>query len=81
MMNGMWATMALGWIAVAVALVVVIVVGVYIGLAARRRADDPEGHRREGSARGLLDRRLAAGEVSVEEYYERDAVLRGSTGR
>lgn len=26
----------------------------------------------------VLDRRLAAGEIDVEEYYEREAALRGT---
>jgi len=31
-----------------------------------------------GRARALLNRRLAAGEIDVEEYYERESVLRQS---
>ena len=36
------------------------------------------GRRRDGlgRARALLHRRLASGEISVEEYYEREAALR-----
>lgn len=34
------------------------------------------GHR-DGSALDLLDRRFAAGEMSVEEYRERRAILKG----
>ena len=37
------------------------------------------GHRRGdglGRARALLNRRLAAGEIDVEEYYERESALR-----
>jgi uncharacterized membrane protein len=30
------------------------------------------------SARALLERRLAAGEIDVEEYYEREAALRSA---
>jgi uncharacterized membrane protein len=30
------------------------------------------------SARALLERRLAAGEIEVEEYYEREAALRSA---
>lgn len=38
------------------------------------------GQRREAGALELLDRRLALGEVSVEEYRERRAVLRDEPG-
>jgi uncharacterized membrane protein len=30
------------------------------------------------SARALLERRLAAGEIDVEEYYERESALRSA---
>ena len=30
------------------------------------------------NARGILDRRLAAGEIEVEEYYERESALRSA---
>jgi hypothetical protein len=30
------------------------------------------------SARAMLERRLAAGEIDVEEYYEREAALRSA---
>jgi uncharacterized membrane protein len=30
------------------------------------------------SARALLDRRLAAGEIELEQYYEREAALRSA---
>jgi uncharacterized membrane protein len=33
---------------------------------------------RRDSARETLDRRLALGEISPEEYYEREAVLRSA---
>ena len=46
---------------------------VYLGIRAGRRGDSLE----EGdSARALLDRRLAIGEISAEEYYERESALR-----
>lgn len=38
------------------------------------------GHRREDSAVELLDRRLALGEISVEEYEERRRALVDSGG-
>ncbi len=37
----------------------------------RDRADAP-------SSRALLDQRLAAGEIDVEEYYERESALRSA---
>jgi uncharacterized membrane protein len=40
-------------------------------LASPRRDD-------AGTARVLLDRRLAAGEIDLEEYYERESALRHS---
>ena len=44
----------------------------WIGLRlfSRRRGDGL------GRARALLNRRLAAGEIDVEEYYERESALR-----
>lgn len=30
------------------------------------------------AARALLDRRLAAGEIDIEEYYERESALRSA---
>ena len=53
-----------GWIAVAVVVVAV------IALVVDRRLDGPE-----SAARALLDERLAAGHVTVEEHAERIAVL------
>ena len=44
-----------------------------IALVALRTAR-PGGSRVD--ARGVLDRRLAAGEIEVEEYYERESALR-----
>lgn len=34
-----------------------------------------------GSSAELLDRRLAAGEIDAEEYYEREAALRNAAPR
>lgn len=69
--------MEMGLMAVVMVVVAVIVAGglvagVYLGVRAfrsqRSAVDD--------SPRGLLDRRLAAGEISPEEYYERESALR-----
>ena len=43
-------------------------------LVARAVADRPP--LGEGSARAVLDRRLAGGEISPEEYFERESALR-----
>ncbi len=45
----------------------------WLAMRAGRRSPSGEVLR---SARALLDRRLAAGEIGVEEYYEREAALR-----
>jgi uncharacterized membrane protein len=54
----------------------VLVVGVIAYVALRAFAapkrDDP------GTARVLLDRRLAIGEIDLDEYYERESALRHS---
>ncbi len=52
-----------------------IAAGVYLGT----RLSPPGGDRDSG--RALLDRRLAAGEIDVDEYYEREAVLREAKRR
>ena len=44
-----------------------------MGLRAWRRAFPRDGL---GRARSILNRRLATGEISVEEYYERESALR-----
>jgi uncharacterized membrane protein len=48
----------------------VALVWVALRLFRRRRGDGL------GRARALLNRRLAAGEIEVEEYYERESALR-----
>jgi uncharacterized membrane protein len=45
---------------------------VYFGVRAAR----PSRELQQESARALLDRRLATGEIEPEEYYEREAALR-----
>lgn len=47
-----------------------IAAGVYLGSRLSPLGGDRD------SGRALLDRRLAAGEIDVDEYYEREAVLR-----
>jgi uncharacterized membrane protein len=59
-------------------LVLVVVLGavVYLGVRAMTPHRDPS----DRSARAILDRRLAAGEVSPEEYFELDSALRSTEG-
>lgn len=47
--------------------------GAWLALRARK-SQAPD----DGSARALLDRRLAAGEIAIEEYYERESALRSA---
>jgi uncharacterized membrane protein len=56
---------------------------VYLGTRAASRPDGGELEQGD-SPRALLDRRLASGEISTEEYYERESALRDAqpvTGR
>ena len=66
--TGSWILMALFW-----ALVIAGVVWLIIVVTRPRRADGPE-------ALDVLGRRLAAGEISVEEYRERREALLGGSG-
>lgn len=55
----------------------------YLGIRATRHRDDGELVQGE-PARAVLDRRLATGEISTEDYYERESALRDAqrvTGR
>jgi uncharacterized membrane protein len=68
--------MLAGMVICAVALPALLLAAVYVGFRAlgpRRPAAD--------SARAVLDRRLATGEIDTEEYYERESVLRSSEPR
>jgi uncharacterized membrane protein len=70
MMGDMMSWMGIFGLVGLVLLLALVAAGVYLGLRlARPRLD-------KDSARALLDRRLAAGEIEVDEYYEREAVLR-----
>ena len=72
MMAGMGALMLIAF------LVVVVVIGVVVYFAVRAgiRSGD-----RDPDARELLQRKLAAGEISTEEYYERESVLANAPSR
>lgn len=78
MMGGMWSWMVIGWGLGALVLLAIVAAGVYLGVRAARGRSDRDALEPEGSARGLLDRRLAAGEIGTEEYYERESALRGA---
>jgi uncharacterized membrane protein len=68
MMAGMEVWMLIGF------LLVVFVVAVAVYLVLRTGS----GHRHVDTARELLDRRLASGEITTEEYHERESALRTS---
>jgi uncharacterized membrane protein len=68
----------MGVMAIVMVIVAIIVVGgivaaVYLGVRAVRAPAEGEV---EDSARAALDRRLAQGEISSDEYYERESALR-----
>lgn len=71
MMGGMGAMMLLGLLLLA------IVIGVAVYLAVRAAQSSGP---REVPAREALQQRLARGEITPDEYYERDAVLRQGEG-
>jgi uncharacterized membrane protein len=54
------------------ALFALIAAAVYVGVRLAR------GGRSEDSARAVLDRRFASGEIGAEEYYERESALRSA---
>lgn len=65
----------LAMLACAAPLVIGLSAAVYLAGRARRvpRAGDDR-----SAARGLLDHRLATGEISPEEYFERESALRSA---
>ncbi len=67
--------MGLAMLLMGLLVVIGIAAAVYIGVRAARRHEPPEAER---SARALLDRRLATGEIDSEEYFERESALRNS---
>ncbi|MBA3422108.1 MAG: SHOCT domain-containing protein [Thermoleophilaceae bacterium] len=58
-----------------VVLIVLVAAGVYLGIRLARPGLETS------SARALLERRLAAGEIDVDEYYEREGALPGKQRR
>lgn len=73
MMGGMWIVMLI------VALLVAAIIGVAIYLAVRagQGGRSPQAE----PPRETLQRRLAAGEITPEEYYERESALREAEPR
>ncbi len=72
-MMDMMAGMALLWILALLLLGLVIAAGIFVGVrAAHRLRGDRE------SPLEVLERRLASGEISEQEYYERESILRSS---
>jgi len=72
MMGAGAGSMMLAMLVCVVVLLAAIGVAVYLGPRAARRIEGGV----ENVARELLDRRLATGEISPEDYYEREAALR-----
>ena len=70
MSDDMMSCMAIFAIVGVLLLLVLIAAGVYLGIRFGRPGLEKD------SGRTLLERRLAAGEIDVDEYYEREAVLR-----
>ena len=73
MVEGGWELMLLGMLACGVGFPLLVLVAGWLTVRSWRSA-------REGRTmdrpRELLNRRLAAGEIGVEEYYERESALR-----
>ncbi len=73
-MMDMTGSMGLMMLLSALALFALIAAAVYVGVRLARGTGSGD------SARALLDRRFASGEIGSEEYYERESALR-SAGR
>jgi len=64
--------MGLTMLLCALVVLALVAAAVYLGMRlARRRGTN-------ASARAILDRRFAAGELGAEEYYERESALRST---
>jgi uncharacterized membrane protein len=74
-MMDMMAGMGLWMVVVVIAVAAVLGTAIYLGIRAALAARRPSELERP---RELLDRRLATGEITPEEYYEREAVLRSN---
>ncbi len=69
MMGPMGPMMVLGMLV----LFALVVAAVYVGVRFSRSAGSGD------SARAMLDRRFALGEIDAEDYYERESALRSTT--
>lgn len=74
MMDGMGAMMGAMMLLGLLVLALVIGVAVYLGVRAGQRP----ANKQEVTAHDALRHRLAAGDITPEEYYERESVLRDS---
>lgn len=69
------------WMLFGILILLALIAGaVYLGVraAGSSRRGELGGSETGDSARAVLDRRFAAGEISSEEYYERESALRSS---
>ena len=73
MMDGMGEMMGAMMLIGLLLLAIVIGVAVYLGVRAAQRTG-----KQKPTARETLEHRLAAGEMTPEEYYERESALRDS---
>ncbi len=73
MMDGMGAMMGAMMAVGVLLLAIAIGVAVYLGVRAAHRSG-----KQERTAHETLQHRLAAGEITPEEYYERESLLRNS---
>jgi uncharacterized membrane protein len=69
--------MSLWMLLALIVFVAVVAAAVYVAVQLARGDEEPQ---MEG-AKEVLDRRLASGEISAEEYFERESALRGSEQR
>ncbi|MBA2764819.1 MAG: hypothetical protein H0U42_09085 [Thermoleophilaceae bacterium] len=76
MMAGDMTLMAVAMVIRAVILAAALIAGIYLVLRAVRGSERPD---RDSTARSLLDRRLAAGEISIEEYTDRCGAMGAQT--
>lgn len=65
-------SMGLTMLVCALVVLALVVAAVYLGVRLARRPGA------DASARAMLDRRFAAGELGAEEYYERESALRST---
>ena len=76
-MMDMMDTMGLWALVVLVILIAGVALAAYAGVRASRGRQLPTAE----DAQQILQRRLASGDITPEEFYERDSALRSGTGR